>query len=162
MGAILGIIVLGLVYALFTFGINKGAETFNSWSNSKNNDSIPTKEEKRVIESFIEKGYVFFLKDKNGIYLQDKERILYLLTKSEGGWVLKFIRTSLTEEELEAVNSFEEKGYISLIKDKSDIYLRDKENVTYLLVKSEEKWILKPKYATFTEEQKVFLAKWTS
>ena len=144
--AAFGGLVIGMISTLFIV-------IFNAIKNKQD------KGIKEAVESLFKQGYTYFFEDQNGIYLHDNEYNLFILIKSEEGMTLKFIRAALNEEEIKAVDTFEEQGYIFLIKDKSGTYLQDKENITYILTKVEEKWILKRKDAPLSDEQKLFIEK---
>jgi len=139
-------LVIGLISTLFIV-------IYHAIKNKKD------KGKKEAVESLLNQGYTYFFEDQNGIYVHNKDYTLFILIKSEEGMKLKYIRAALNDEEIKAVDSFEEQGYIFLIKDKSGIYIQDKEDITYILSKVEEKWVLQRKDAPLSDEQKIFVKK---
>ena len=85
LGPIGGLLILGVLYALFVEGIGKVADTF------KPKDDVPelplTEIEEKVIEALKGEGYTFIMKNKYWIYLKDKDG--YTCTIDKNGKIEK-------------------------------------------------------------------------
>jgi len=85
MEAILGIIVVGLIYGLFTLLINKGGEALSNYSNKEK--IVPLTPED---EAFINKNNLFFeRKNQWWLWVKDKEGHSYCVDYKRKDWTLR-------------------------------------------------------------------------